>query len=114
VPTKNHYVFTKQEVLSEEKTREKIPHVNVLQFVILPVYFRCEEAVSSYCGGRIEAVDVIAADVTAATAAGTANGYLSSPGYPKYYLGGRECVWSIQAASGQTVSLQLWDISTQV
>ena len=32
-------------------------------------------------------------------------GYLTSPGYPKYYLGGRECVWSLQAASGQAVSL---------
>ncbi len=41
-------------------------------------------------------------------------GYLTSPGYPKYYLGGRECVWSLQAAAGQTISIQLWDVSTQV
>jgi hypothetical protein len=60
---------------------------------------RCEESVSSYCGGRVEA---------------DSPGYLTSPGYPKYYLGGRECVWSLQAAAGQTISIQLLDVSTQV
>ncbi len=67
--------------------------------ILTSLLLRCEESVSSYCGGRVEA---------------DSPGYLTSPGYPKYYLGGRECVWSLQAAAGQTLTIQLWDVSTQV
>ena len=32
-------------------------------------------------------------------------------GYPEFYLGGRECVWSLVAAEGQTIILMLADLS---
>ena len=41
-------------------------------------------------------------------------GYLSSPGYPKYYLGGRECVWNLYVASGQTILIRILDLQLQV
>merc|ERR1712059_167902 len=54
-------------------------------------WYSCVESLHSYCGGRVEAG--------------------SSPGYPHFYLGGRECVWSLVAAPGQTLTLQLGDLS---
>ena len=38
-------------------------------------------------------------------------GYISSPGYPSYYLGGRECVWTIQAEQGQRIELEVVDLA---
>ena len=38
-------------------------------------------------------------------------GYISSPGYPRYYLGGRECVWTLVVGEGQKIQLELSDLS---
>ena len=56
------------------------------------VVYTCEAGVVSYCGGRVEVAGP---------------GYLSSPGYPRYYLAGRECVWTLAAGRGQILSLQV-------
>ena len=56
------------------------------------VMYTCEAGVVSYCGGRVEVAGP---------------GYLSSPGYPRYYLAGRECVWTLAAGRGQILSLQV-------
>merc|ERR550534_3248742 len=61
------------------------------------VRYTCVANLHSYCGGRVEA--------------GGGPGYLASPGYPQFYLGGRECVWSLVADQGQTVLLMLGDLS---
>ena len=58
--------------------------------------YTCEAGVLSYCGGRV---------------AVSGQGYISSPGYPGYYLGGRECVWTIQAGPGQRIHLEVVDLA---
>ena len=58
--------------------------------------YSCEAGVLSYCGGRV-------------TVSG--EGYISSPGYPRYYLGGRECVWTILAEQGQRIELEVVDLA---
>ena len=58
--------------------------------------YSCEAGVLSYCGGRV---------------AVAGEGYISSPGYPRYYLGGRECVWSVVAERGQRVQLEVADLA---
>ena len=58
--------------------------------------YSCEAGVLSYCGGRV---------------AVSGHGYISSPGYPSYYLGGRECVWTIQAQPGQRIQLEVVDLA---
>ena len=60
------------------------------------VRYECEESVHSYCGGRVDVVG---------------EGYISSPGYPRYYLGGRECVWTMVVEEGQKIHLQVADLS---
>ena len=60
------------------------------------VRYSCEESVHSYCGGRVD---------------GVGEGYISSPGYPRYYLGGRECVWTLVVGKGQKIQLELSDLS---
>ena len=60
------------------------------------VRYSCEESVHSYCGGRVD---------------GVGEGYISSPGYPRYYLGGRECVWTMVVEEGQKIQLELADLS---
>ena len=58
--------------------------------------YSCEAGVLSYCGGRVSV---------------SGEGYISSPGYPSYYLGGRECVWTIQAQPGQRIRLEVVDLA---
>ena len=58
--------------------------------------YSCEAGVLSYCGGRVSV---------------SGEGYISSPGYPSYYLGGRECVWTIQAQLGQRIQLEVVDLA---
>ena len=60
------------------------------------VKYLCEKNVHSYCGGRVD---------------GVGEGYISSPGYPRYYLGGRECVWTLVVGEGQKIQLELSDLS---
>ena len=60
------------------------------------VRYECEESVHSYCGGRVD---------------GAEEGYISSPGYPRYYLGGRECVWTLIVGRGQRIQLEVTDLS---
>ena len=62
----------------------------------LDVEYRCESNVLSYCGGRVTV---------------TGQGYISSPGYPSYYLGGRECVWTIVAEPGQRIRVEVVDLA---
>ncbi|CAN8026353.1 unnamed protein product, partial [Ixodes persulcatus] len=38
-------------------------------------------------------------------------GYLSSPGFPHYYPALTDCVWHLEAAQGQTVHVQMLDVS---
>ena len=59
------------------------------------VRYSCVGNVNSYCGGRVEQM-------------GT--GYIASPGYPRYYLGGRECVWNLLVGKGQTIKIQVKDL----
>ncbi|TRY79437.1 hypothetical protein TCAL_13183 [Tigriopus californicus] len=40
-----------------------------------------------------------------------ASEYITSPMYPKYYVGGRSCKWSIRAEPGQRIQLRFLDIS---
>ena len=58
--------------------------------------YSCEAGVLSYCGGRVSV---------------SGEGYISSPGYPRYYLGGRECVWTIMADQGQRIELEVVDLA---
>ncbi len=37
--------------------------------------------------------------------------FLSSPVYPKYYVGGRRCRWKLRAEPGQRIQLRLLDVS---
>jgi hypothetical protein len=37
--------------------------------------------------------------------------FLMSPVYPKYYVGGRRCAWSLRAEPGQRIQLRFLDIS---
>ena len=60
------------------------------------VRYSCQESIHSYCGGRVDVVG---------------EGYISSPGYPRYYLGGRECVWTMMAKEGQKIKLEVADLS---
>ena len=62
----------------------------------LNVIYSCVKNVYSYCGGNIEA---------------TKNGIITSPGYPRYYLGGIECVWKLRAKVGQTIKVTIVDLS---
>ena len=41
-------------------------------------------------------------------------GYIISPGYPKYYLGGRDCVWTLHAPVRQIIQVNLLDLNLQV
>ena len=61
------------------------------------VKYSCQESIHSYCGGRV--------------AVGGEGGYISSPGYPRYYLGGRECVWTMMGKEGQKIMLEVVDLS---
>ena len=38
-------------------------------------------------------------------------GYISSPGYLRYYLGGRECVWTIMADQSPRIELEVVDLA---
>ena len=58
--------------------------------------YSCEAGVLSYCGGRVSV---------------SGEGYISSPGYPRYYLGGRECIWNIMADLGQKIELDVVDLA---
>ena len=58
--------------------------------------YSCEAGVLSYCGGRVSV---------------SGEGYISSPGYPRYYLGGRECIWNIMAETGQRIELEVVDLA---
>ena len=58
--------------------------------------YSCQAGVLSYCGGRVSV---------------SGEGFISSPGYPRYYLGGRECVWTIQAEQGQRIELEVVDLA---
>ena len=60
------------------------------------VRYSCQESIASQCGGR---VDVVGEE------------YISSPGYPRYYLGGRECVWTMVGEEGQKIKLEVADLS---
>ena len=60
------------------------------------VRYSCQESIHSSCGGR---VDVAGEE------------YISSPGYPRYYLGGRECVWTLVTGRGQQIMLAVLDLS---
>ena len=62
----------------------------------IEVSYTCETEVLSYCGGRVSV---------------SGEGFISSPGYPRYYLGGRECVWSIVADPGQRIRLEVVDLA---
>ncbi|XP_023320806.1 uncharacterized protein LOC111695648 [Eurytemora carolleeae] len=64
----------------------------------IDVKFRCETKIASFCGGKLDV---------------SKPGYISSPGYPRYYLGGRECVWNLHAPLGQTVQIHILDLSIQ-
>jgi len=59
----------------------------------LEVQYTCAKNIYSYCGGQVKA---------------ESSGYVSSPGYPKYYLG-KACVWNITAGIGQKLHLTLLD-----
>ena len=61
------------------------------------VRYSCQENIHSYCGGRVTV--------------GGEGGYISSPGYPRYYLGGRECVWTMVGEEGQKIKLEVADLS---
>jgi len=63
----------------------------------IQVVYSCEKEVHSYCGGHVEATQ----NPT----------YLSSPGYPHFYLGGRQCVWFVRASAGQVLHLEVEDLS---
>lgn len=62
----------------------------------LDVKYSCGENVNSYCGGAIQVGQ---------------GGHISTPGYPKYYLGGKDCLWALTAAQGQKVQLTIMDMS---
>ena len=64
----------------------------------LSVRYSCQgtAAVSSYCGGILDV---------------SAPGYISSPAYPNYYLGGRDCVWTLAVGEGQRLMLTILDLS---
>ena len=62
----------------------------------LNVTYSCVKNVYSYCGGKIEAKK---------------NGIITSPGYPRYYLGGIDCVWKLVAKIGQTIKVTIVDLS---
>lgn len=40
-----------------------------------------------------------------------AQGFIATPGYPKFYLGHSECRWTIRAPHNQRVQLTLLDVS---
>ena len=63
------------------------------------VRYTCEDSVYSYCGGKVD---------------GTVEAHISSPGYPNYYLGGRECVWTIVVGKGQKIQIELSDLSLRM
>jgi len=60
----------------------------------LEVQYTCAAGIYSYCGGQIQA---------------GSGGYISSPGYPKYYLGGGPCVWNISGGPGQQIEVTVLD-----
>ena len=59
------------------------------------VRYSCVGSVNSYCGGRVDE---------------GRTGYIASPGYPRYYLGGRECIWNLVVEKGQTMKIQVKDL----
>ena len=64
--------------------------------LLFKVRYSCEKEVSSYCGGILTV---------------SAPGYVSSPAYPKYYLGGRDCIWTLTAGKGQRIEVAVLDLS---
>jgi len=72
--------------------KQSLPHLSLDGG--LEVQYTCARNVYSYCGGNVQAVS---------------GGYISSPGYPKYYLGGRPCVWILAGGAGQTIRLEILD-----
>ena len=62
----------------------------------LDIRYSCVGSNDSYCSGRAE---------------GMRTGYIASPGYPRYYLGGRECVWNLLLEKGQTIKIQVKDLN---
>lgn len=65
----------------------------------LVVRYRClpEKSLDKLCGVRIRRKE----------------GYLTSPGFPHYYPALKNCTWKLEAAPGQTIVLQMLDVSTR-
>ena len=58
----------------------------------LDIRYSCVGSTDSYCSGRVEEMRT---------------GYMASPGYPSYYLGGMECVWKLLVEKGQMVKIEV-------